>query len=91
MEAEISRNRILIPGVKYGTSGWLIKCSTLEALLMKPCISLVSVVTAGKIYILDLAAKIDQTAEFLCKAKWGEMEFPPPFGRDALPEVSLSQ
>ncbi|XP_071158755.1 ATP-citrate synthase-like isoform X1 [Mytilus edulis] len=44
------------------------------------------VFTGGKIYILDLAAKIDQTAEYLCKAKWGEVEFPPPFGRDALPE-----
>lgn len=44
--------------------------------------------TNGKIFILDLAAKIDQCAEFLCKAKWGDvMEFPPPFGRDALPEV----
>lgn len=44
------------------------------------------VVTQGRIYILDLAAKIDQCAEFLCKAKWGNVEFPPPFGRDALPE-----
>lgn len=45
------------------------------------------VVTDKKLYILDLAAKIDQCAEFLCKAKWGDvMEFPPPFGRDALPE-----
>ncbi|XP_069111332.1 ATP-citrate synthase-like isoform X1 [Argopecten irradians] len=44
------------------------------------------VFTGGKIYILDLAAKIDQCAEYLCKAKWGEMSFPPPFGRDALPE-----
>lgn len=44
------------------------------------------VFTGGKIYILDLAAKIDQCAEFLCKAKWGDVEFPPPFGRDALPE-----
>ncbi|XP_076468519.1 LOW QUALITY PROTEIN: ATP-citrate synthase-like [Babylonia areolata] len=44
------------------------------------------VVTQGKIYILDLAAKIDQCAEFLCKAKWGNIDFPPPFGRDALPE-----
>jgi ATP citrate (pro-S)-lyase len=46
-----------------------------------------AVVQEGKIYILDLAAKIDQCAEFLCKAKWGNIEYPPPFGRDALPEV----
>ena len=45
------------------------------------------VVTSAGIFILDLAAKIDQCAEFVCKAKWGDLEFPPPFGRDALPEV----
>lgn len=44
------------------------------------------VVTDDKIYILDLASKIDQTAEFLCKSKWGDIDFPPPFGRDAYPE-----
>lgn len=43
------------------------------------------VVTQGKIYILDLAAKLDATAEYLCKSKWGNVDFPPPFGRDALP------
>lgn len=40
-----------------------------------------------KVYALDLAAKLDQTAEFLCKTRWGDIEFPPPFGRDAFPEV----
>lgn len=44
------------------------------------------VVTENGIFILDLAAKIDSTAEFLCKSKWGEFTFPPPFGRDAYPE-----
>lgn len=40
-----------------------------------------------QIYVLDLAAKIDETASFACRAKWGdELEFPPPFGRDLLPE-----
>jgi len=48
---------------------------------------IISVFTGGNIYILDLAAKIDQCAEFMCKSKWGEIEFPPPFGREALPEV----
>lgn len=44
------------------------------------------VVTNDGLYILDLAAKVDSTAEFLCKTKWGEFKFPPPFGRDAYPE-----
>jgi len=44
------------------------------------------VVTADKIYILDLAAKIDSTADFICRGKWGKIEYPPPFGRDAFPE-----
>lgn len=44
------------------------------------------VLTHGKVYILDLAAKLDATAEFICKHKWGDFEFPPAFGRDAYPE-----
>lgn len=47
----------------------------------------ISVVMDGKAYVLDLAAKLDATADFVCKQKWGEFEFPPAFGRDALPEV----
>ena len=38
------------------------------------------VVTGGKIYILDLATKLDATAEFACSGKWGDVEYPPPFG-----------
>lgn len=37
--------------------------------------------------MLDMAAKIDATADYLCKAKWGDVQFPPPFGREAYPEV----
>ena len=41
-------------------------------------------------HILDLAAKLDQTAEFEAHAAWKlaghHMAFPPPFGRDAYPE-----
>merc|ERR1712142_748598 len=44
------------------------------------------VVTSGKVYILDLAAKLDATADFVCRGKWGDVEYPPPFGRDAFPE-----
>jgi ATP citrate (pro-S)-lyase len=35
---------------------------------------------------LDLAAKLDATADFVCRGKWGTIEYPPPFGRDAYPE-----
>jgi len=44
------------------------------------------VVTSNAIFLLDLAAKIDATADFLCRTKWGEIEYAPPFGRDAYPE-----
>lgn len=44
------------------------------------------VVTDQSIHILDLAAKLDSTADFICRQKWGEIDYPPPFGRDAFPE-----
>ena len=30
--------------------------------------------------------QIDSTADFICRGKWGRIEYPPPFGRDAFPE-----
>ncbi|XP_044762931.1 ATP-citrate synthase [Coccinella septempunctata] len=44
------------------------------------------VVTEKEIYILDLAAKLDATADFICRPQWGDIDYPPPFGRDAFPE-----
>ncbi|MED6286199.1 hypothetical protein CHARACLAT_003340 [Characodon lateralis] len=44
------------------------------------------VVTKDGVYVLDMAAKIDATADYICKSKWGDVEFPPPFGREAYPE-----
>jgi len=38
---------------------------------------------------LDMAAKIDETASFLCAQKWGEVDWPPPFGRAAYAEEAL--
>jgi len=39
------------------------------------------VVTQNSIIPLDLAAKLDSTAEFESGGKWGNIEFPAPFGR----------
>uniref|UniRef100_A0A673XKI1 ATP-citrate synthase n=1 Tax=Salmo trutta TaxID=8032 RepID=A0A673XKI1_SALTR len=44
------------------------------------------VVNQDGVFVLDMAAKIDATADYICKAKWGDVEFPPPFGREAYPE-----
>lgn len=45
----------------------------------------------GNCVVLDLAAKIDETASFLCAQQWGEMDWPPPFGRLAYPEETKVQ
>jgi len=39
------------------------------------------VVTDNAVIPLDLAAKLDDTADFLCGGTWGAIEFPAPFGR----------
>jgi ATP citrate (pro-S)-lyase len=39
------------------------------------------VVNGNRILPLDLAAKLDDTAEFVCGKKWGGITFPSPFGR----------
>ncbi len=39
------------------------------------------VVTKDSVVPLDLAAKLDSTAEFESGTKWGKIEFPAPFGR----------
>lgn len=49
----------------------------------------------GKVYLLDLAAKLDETANFLCADKWktrsgSAVEFPAPFGRDLTKEVGVT-
>lgn len=46
-----------------------------------------AVFSKGKLYVLDVAARIDQCAAFLVGQQWGAIEFPSPFGRDLLPEV----
>lgn len=50
------------------------------------------VVVNERIFVLDLAAKVDETASFLVGDRWGyhgehqQLEFPPAFGRDKFPE-----
>jgi ATP-citrate lyase beta-subunit len=43
------------------------------------------VIVGNKVYLLDLVARLDDTAGFLMKDKWGDIEFPTPFG---MPEKS---
>jgi len=49
------------------------------------------VVSDNHIYPLDLAAKLDDTAEFVSGSKWGDIEFPPPFGRTFTNEEAYIQ
>ena len=44
------------------------------------------VVTKDSVIPLDLAAKLDSTAEFESRDKWGKIEFPAPFGRELTKE-----
>ena len=44
------------------------------------------VVTNNTVYVLDMAAKLDDTADYLCSDKWQVKEFPTPFGRKSWPE-----
>lgn len=44
------------------------------------------IVTGKTIIPLDLAAKLDDTAEFVSGKKWGGISFPSPFGRQLTPE-----
>jgi len=41
---------------------------------------------APRIAPLDLAAKLDEAGSFLAAGKWGDLAFPPAFGRAAAPE-----
>mmetsp|Transcript_58068 Transcript_58068/g.136079 ORF Transcript_58068/g.136079 Transcript_58068/m.136079 type:complete len:1085 (-) Transcript_58068:79-3333(-) len=49
----------------------------------------IALLSNNKIVPLDLVAKIDETAAFLCAQKWGELDWPSPFGRAAYPEEAL--
>lgn len=42
-----------------------------------------------EVFALDMAAKLDETASFVVGRQWGNIEFPPPFGRPALPQEKL--
>ncbi len=49
------------------------------------------VVTEDSVVPLDLAAKLDSTAEFESGEKWGKIEFPVPFGRTLTKEEAFIQ
>jgi len=42
------------------------------------------VMTGNKMHILDMVAKLDDTAEYLMKDNWGDIEYPTPFGMDEM-------
>lgn len=44
------------------------------------------VVSNNKVFPIDLAAKLDDTAEFENTENWNGLEFPPPFGKKLSPE-----
>jgi ATP-citrate lyase beta-subunit len=46
-------------------------------------------VTKGGIIPLDTVARLDDAAQFVCGQKWGEIEFPAPFGRDLTEEEKM--
>lgn len=41
-----------------------------------------TIIERNKIIPLDLVARLDDTAQFECSSKWGEITFPAPFGRE---------
>jgi len=43
------------------------------------------------LYPLDVVARLDDTAHFECAEKWGDIEFPTPFGRKYRPEERYIQ
>jgi hypothetical protein len=55
-----------------------------------PCVSVCVRVRCSRVQIhpLDMAAKIDEAANFLCSKYWGELDLPLAFGRPPLPEES---
>jgi ATP-citrate lyase beta-subunit len=44
------------------------------------------VLSANTVIPLDMVARLDDTAHFKYSKKWGDIEFPPPFGRKLYPE-----
>ncbi|KUF94167.1 hypothetical protein AM588_10007599 [Phytophthora nicotianae] len=49
------------------------------------------VLVGDQISVLDMAAKLDETANFLVGDRWGDIEFPPAFGRAKFPEEEFIQ
>ncbi|HAF70441.1 MAG: ATP-citrate synthase (ATP-citrate (Pro-S-)-lyase)(Citrate cleavage enzyme) [Acetothermia bacterium 64_32] len=47
------------------------------------------VIKDDEVFPLDLVARLDDTAQFLVGKKWGQIEFPAPFGRELTPEEGL--
>jgi len=46
-------------------------------------------IVGGRVIVLDLVAKMDDTGEFECRDLWGELSFPTPFGRTSSKEEAF--
>ena len=70
----------------WSSTSYCITCiHTFSSSLLCNCTH--TVVQGSTVHVLDLAARVDSTAEFMCKTDWGDLTFPPPFGRNKIPEV----
>lgn len=76
-----------IPAAKQGlVADFVVALYNLYVDLYFTYLEINPLVVTDSIHILDLAAKVDSTADFICRGVWGNIEYPPPFGRDAYPE-----
>lgn len=82
---------ILKPGVKQVIASFITKLFQVYVDLHFTYLEINPLVVMGEqVFVLDMAAKLDQTAEYECARKWTidgrSVEFPAPFGRELTPE-----
>ena len=81
----------LAPSAKAGVAGFLVTLVRMYRELHFAYLEINPLVvpkSGGKCVPLDLAAKVDETAEYLCGQKWDHLTFPPVFGLPLTPAES---